>query len=421
MKVLVVSPNYPYPGYRFAGIFNQKCVDALNRLCDRVEVVAPRPYVPPLLSSLVPRWKAYATAGNYEKQNGIDIHRPAIPVVPYVAQAFWADQGTFFRCRQLVRQLHNRTHFDAIISFDLGGAGGVAWRIGRDLDIPASGWATGGDVRVAACSPHGRVIARALSNLDLVFYQSGELLDKAAKLLEVAPWQLARDRHIVLARGIPEPPELPKIEVRNRIRTEWGLKADEIVVLYLGRISREKGLLELLDALKLATVGDSRLRGVLVGSRPGFDDTALIDKRLRDIPGLRQRVTLFRECNPEKVWEYLCAADIFAFPSHNEGMPNSLLEAMVIGVPAIAFAIPAIRELEGGTGALALVPPFDSRLFAKAVVSLAESPDERNRIGEKGKLQVMDRFMVKKNMANAMQRLCQCIDRRRRANNSVNC
>src|SRR5262245_51428458 len=116
MKVLVLAPNYPLPGHRFAGIFNQKCVYALNKLCDQVEVLAPCPYVPPLLSSLVPRWKAYAPTARYETREGMPIYRPTTPIIPGVAQAFWADQGTFFWCRPIARKMHSRTHFDGIIS-----------------------------------------------------------------------------------------------------------------------------------------------------------------------------------------------------------------------------------------------------------------------------------------------------------------
>lgn len=405
MNILVVAPNYPYPAYRSSGIFNEKCAHALSKLCDQVHVLVPSPYVPPLLPSLVPRWKAYATAPRYKTENGISVYRPAVPVVPGIAQALWADRGAFLWCRQAARKMHRRTRFDAIISFDLKGAGGLAWRIGRDLDIPASGWATGSDIRVPAPSSHGRAVIRTLKNLDLVFYQSHELLDKAAALLGTSAGQLPSNRHMVLPRGIPEPPSVPHRDMRNRIRAEWGMKTDEVVVLYLGRILRTKGMLELLEALTLATSRDPRIKCVLIGSKPVFDDTVLIEERVRKIPGLSERVMLLPECSPDNIWDYLCAADIFVFPSHREGMPNSLLEAMAIGVPAIAFAIPAVQELDAQTGAVVLVPPLDSKLFGEAILRLAACSDERTRIGERGKGLVMDRFLVRKSMSEALRRL----------------
>jgi glycosyltransferase involved in cell wall biosynthesis len=307
--------------------------------------------------------------------------------------------------------MHKRVAFDAIMSFDLIGAGGIAWRIGRELRLPASGWAFGSDVRVLPSSAHGRVVARALQNLDLVFYQSRELLEKAASLLGIAPTELPINQHVVLPHGIPEPRQINERSLRHQKRSCLHITAGQIVVIYLGRIARQKGVLELLEACRLASMQDLRIRCVLVGSNPAFDDTGLLTKRLNELAWLRERVMIIPECSPDKVWEYLCAADIFAFPSHNEGMPNSLLEAMSIGLPAIAFAISAVQELENGTGGLVLVPQFEVKPFADAILRLAASPDERRRVGEKGRKVILERFMMDKNMAESLRRVRKLVNR----------
>jgi glycosyltransferase involved in cell wall biosynthesis len=124
---------------------------------------------------------------------------------------------------------------------------------------------------------------------------------------------------------------------------------------------------------------------------------------------------LLPACRPDQVWEYLCAADIFAFPSHNEGMPNSLLEAMAMGVPSIAFAIPSILEIDAGTEGIVTVPFKDTSRFADAILHLASSPEKRAQIGAKGKSQVMQRFMVRENMAVAIQELSQVVKTRKKS------
>jgi glycosyltransferase involved in cell wall biosynthesis len=172
---------------------------------------------------------------------------------------------------------------------------------------------------------------------------------------------------------------------------------------------REKGLIELLDAVALAASHNSKIVCVIVGSHQGFDETHAIRKKLYESAVLQERVQLLPACTPDQVWEYLCAADIFAFPSHQrfEGMPNSLLEAMVSGVPAIAFAIPPVLELEAGSGALMTVPPFDASLFAQAILRLAASPQEREQMGKRGATRVRENFLLEKNMAQVLQRLAQ--------------
>jgi teichuronic acid biosynthesis glycosyltransferase TuaC len=329
-----------------------------------------------------------------------------------VGSDFWIDRGAFFCCRRTARELHCRFNFDAILSFDLFGAGGLAWRIGDDLGIPASGWATGSDVRQPAGSRLERVVTRAIKRLDLVFYQSRELFEIAARILEINSELMSKEKHVVLSRGIPEPPSLPKTETRNRLRSSLGVRDDQILVLSVGSILKEKGVFELLEAVSSAAARDPRICCVLLGSVPAFDETGRVKKLLDRTPILKDLTKILPACSPNKVWEYLCAADIFAFASHNEGMPNSLLEAMAIGLPSIAFAIPPIQEIEAGTGGLVMVPVLDTAGFSQAIVYLAASPHERARIAEKGRAQVMDRFMVRKNMAEAVRRLSQAINKR---------
>ena len=422
MKILALAGTYPHPGHLFSGVFNEKCVVALRDLCDYVEVLAPRPYVPPGFTFL-PRWKSYGAIKGYEIRNGVAVYRPATPVIPRVGAALWVDLAPFLLCRALARRLHRRTKFDAIISFDLEQAGGLAWRIGKDLGIPTAGWAFGNDIRHPRVSPLGKMVARAIERLDVVFYQSRELLEKAAELLMRSPDLMPTNRHVILPHGIPPPPPLPREEVRDRIRKEWDIPEGQAVVLYTGRIFHEKGLFELLEAVSLAAAQDSRITCIVVGSHPAYDETGALHKKLDETPLLKERIRLLPGCGPDRIWEYLCGADIFAFTSHKEGMPNSLLEAMAMGVPAIAFAIPPVLEIDAGAGALVTVTPFDSELFGQAILRLAASPEERARIGAKGRALVMDRFMVKKNMATALERLAQVVKKQkllRRSGHRVN-
>ena len=274
MKLLVLAPDYPKPGRLFGGIFAERSVAALKELCDGVEVLAPRPYAPRLLSSLIPRWRIHASTPAYEMRNGVPVYRPAVPVVPRIGGAFWVDKGAFIWCRQTARKMHSRKKFDAVLSFDLIATGGLAWRIARDLGIPASGWGTG-NIFGPASSPLARVAIRALKQLDLVFYQNRELLNQAARLLGVPVNQMCHERHIVLPRGIPEPPPLDRIGTRQRRRAELGMGEEQVLVLYVGRIMRDKGIPELLEAFSLAAARDPRLFCILLGSSPAHDETDL--------------------------------------------------------------------------------------------------------------------------------------------------
>jgi glycosyltransferase involved in cell wall biosynthesis len=402
VKILVLAQNYPYPGHPLAAPFNERCVTVLRNLCDGVEVLVPRPYAPPMLSALVPRWQVYAQIPAYEMRQSIPVYRPAHPQLPRLGGAFWVDQAAFWWCRRTAMQMHHRMHFDALLAFDLIGVGGLAWRVGRTLGLPTAGWAFG---NVPPSSSHEKAVMRALQNLDVVFYQSRDLLDQAARLLEVAQSALPAGRHLVLPHGIPSPPLLPTADIRQQIRRAWGISEQQVLVLSIGRIYRSKGIFELIDAIALAVAKNPHITCVLVGAMPALDETNTVHKILEERPDLRRHITLLPACPPEKVWEYLCAADLFAFTSHEEGMPNSLLEALAMGVSAVAFAIPPVVEIAAGAEGVLLVPLQDVTGLAEALVRLAASPDERARRGALGKNQVFERFMMHKNMAIALDRL----------------
>jgi glycosyltransferase involved in cell wall biosynthesis len=288
----------------------------------------------------------------------------------------------------------------------------VAWRLGRRLGIPVAVWATGSDIRQREGTTAHKSVARTLSNADLVIYQSRELLEIGARIKKATPSALLENNHLILSRGIPEPPLLPKEEVRKRERLAVNIAEDEILVSFIGRVTRSKGIFELLEAIAFAASRNSKIKCLIIGSKPAFDETKAIEKKLNETPALRGFVKILPACDPDKVWEYLCAADIFAFPSHNEGMPNSLLEAMAMGVPSVAFAIPPVVELDNGSGALMTVPPLDAQLFARAIEELAASPETRQAIGAKGKTKVLKKFSVRKSMAEAVDRLSALVNER---------
>ena len=131
---------------------------------------------------------------------------------------------------------------------------------------------------------------------------------------------MLKEKHVVLSRGIPEPPSMCRTKARARVRLALGVKGAEILVLNVGNVLREKGVFNLLEAISLAAHKDITIRCVLVGSRPGFDRyLRRVEKTVDRDPILRDRVKLLPACGPDKIWDYLCAADIFAFTSHNEG------------------------------------------------------------------------------------------------------
>lgn len=403
MNLLLIPPCYPFPAAPGTGAQNERCARILDRFVDQVVVVSPRPFIPSFLA-FRPRWQSYASIPYHHISCGIEVYRPAYLALPGIMDALWQNEAAYYWLRFLFRQLHRKHQFNAILSFDLRACGGVAWRIGRDLGIPAAGWATGSDIRSDRKSPYGLRVAETLQKLEVVMYQSRELLDVGAQILGVKPMELqSSGRHRVLSRGVIEPESPSADGVRDMVRATLHVAKDEVMILYMGRVVRDKGLFGLIDILatNCSKIGNVKL--VLVGAREAFDDAEELKRHLRKYPELLERVHILSACPAEEIWTYFAAADIFAFPSFKEGMPNAVLEAMVSGLPVVAFDIPAIQEiLAYDREALFAVKAFNFESFFKTLLQLSTDESLRKLTGIKGKSIARKRFSLMQNMKSTI-------------------
>ena len=143
-------------------------------------------------------------------------------------------------------------------------------------------------------------------------------------------------------------------------RRALGLGAGDRVLLYVGRLDREKNLEFLLDAVARVTTPETRL--LLVGR--GTQGPAL--RRAADAAGLGSRVELRGGSPPAGLPAYYRAADAFVFASTSETQGLAVLEAMACGLPVVAVRASGIEEIvtDGVSG---LLVPEDAAAFAGAV------------------------------------------------------
>jgi glycosyltransferase involved in cell wall biosynthesis len=88
----------------------------------------------------------------------------------------------------------------------------------------------------------------------------------------------------------------------------------------------------------------------------------------------------------------LSAADLGAFSSRSEGLPNGVLECMAAGLAVCATAHPGVREAVGAEGEALLAPPGDSHALADRILRAALDADLRRRLGEHGRTRVAAEF-----------------------------
>jgi glycosyltransferase involved in cell wall biosynthesis len=169
----------------------------------------------------------------------------------------------------------------------------------------------------------------------------------------------------------------PTDEVVARVRHDLGI-AGERVVLTVGRMSREKGHADLLRAIKLMVERGTfhNCRVVLVGDGPEIESLKALSAKL----GLGESIRFAG--HQADVGPYYALATILALPSHSEGSPNVVFEAMAAGVPVVATAAGGVPEILTDEQNGLIVPLSDPVAMAKGIERLLQDEPLRSRLIE---------------------------------------
>jgi glycosyltransferase involved in cell wall biosynthesis len=161
-----------------------------------------------------------------------------------------------------------------------------------------------------------------------------------------------------------------------KLRTELGLQ-DKEVVIFVGRLTRQKGIPTLLKAVPLVIAQRPSARFVLVGPLESEGPFA-VSRELIDSLGYHVTTLGHRK----DVAALLGAADVFAFPTeYREGIPRVLLEAGLAGLPIVASRMPGCSDVvEDGVNGY-LVGPRDPEAFAARIVDLLRNPRRAKAMG----------------------------------------
>lgn len=162
----------------------------------------------------------------------------------------------------------------------------------------------------------------------------------------------------------------PNSNARQALRSEIGTAPDALVCLYLGRLNRDKGVLDLAAAFSQVSAKHPQAELWVVGPDEAnwFEQMQAL---LGDAMGQVKRVGFTPE--PER---FMQAADVFCLPSYREGFGSSVIEAAACGVPALASRIYGLTDavVEGQTGWMH--EPGNVQDLAEKLDDLLAKPDE---------------------------------------------
>lgn len=205
--------------------------------------------------------------------------------------------------------------------------------------------------------------------------------------------RLARpERAVVLdsgsSNGVDALRFAPSAGLRRLTRERLRYTENDPVVGFVGRLTEDKGIYDLLDALREVR---SDVRLLLVGPVEPDIDVAHLRAQY---PDLASRLTHVE--HTRSVEEYYAAMDVLVLPSHREGLSNALLEAQAMQLACVTTdATGCVDAVEPGVTAL-VVPRRAPRELAKAIEELLSDPARRRVMGRAGRRRVLEEFVPEK-------------------------
>lgn len=179
----------------------------------------------------------------------------------------------------------------------------------------------------------------------------------------------------------------PDSETRRHFRIERGIPEDAVVCLFLGRLTADKGVFDLVRAFSMSGERNPKLWLILAGpDEEGVGEQ--LARHVTDAVSGRMLVESFTNV-PER---YLAAADFLCLPSYREGFGMVIIEAAAVGIPSIGARIYGITDAitENETGLL--VAAGDVSALANAITKLSTDASLRERMARAGRARVEAEF-----------------------------
>lgn len=164
----------------------------------------------------------------------------------------------------------------------------------------------------------------------------------------------------------------------TQVRAQWKIPREAPLIGFVGRLTRDKGLPELIESFHQILRAEPSAHLLLVGWFDASEDALGKDLRARIENHPRMRCTgLVQDTAP-----YYRAMDVLVLPTWREGFPNVVLEAAATGIPVVTTACTGARDSVVPEVTGLLIPPGSSEAISEAVLKLVRDAQLRRRMGE---------------------------------------
>ena len=175
---------------------------------------------------------------------------------------------------------------------------------------------------------------------------------------------------------------------RTGLRQELGISNDDLVFIFIGRIVKDKGINELIQAFDNLSKNYSACKLLLVGPRE-----AHLDPILPETESLIEKNNAILAVGVQKdIRPYVAIAHVLAFPSYREGFPNVVLQCSCMELPCIVSDINGCNEvIAHGINGL-IVPVKDVNALEEAMQYMIDHPEERKAMIPNTRSRIVERY-----------------------------
>jgi glycosyltransferase involved in cell wall biosynthesis len=299
--------------------------------------------------------------------------------------------GTLQLVRYFARDRYHIVHTHNIKAGHIGRVVATAMRV-PILVHTIHGMAYSLDTPPVKRLAHAALEKIAAYGCDIVFSQSREDRDTY-----LATHVTTADKVLVIGNGINltrfDPDRFSAAD-RAATRRALGVADHEVVFLSAGRLIREKGFVELIEATELARSRCPEIRLAIIGAADDRTDT--LDAETLDAARAKGVLLPGRRDDMPSLY---AASDVVTLPSWHEGMPRVLMEGAAMGKPLLATDVAGCREIVVPPRHGLLVPVRDARALADAMVRLARDPAWRAQLGRDNAAEARELYAIERSVA----------------------
>lgn len=365
-SVLAAATNHPNAVAPQNSLFNERICRSLAAEGSLSDVVSPRPVAPP-----IGPFSEYGDLPRVESWGPYTVHRPSFYYL-LPKRLFYAASGDSYARRVPAYVTDNLERPDVVHACHayMDGYGMLPYC--REREVPLFSVVHGTVVNGYESLPPG-VAPKVKETLEAstVCCVSDALNAKVRGIVD-------HDRVHTVALGA-DPARFPT-DRREALRAEFGVPEDAPLLLFVGAYTEAKGIDDLLAALDGLPADGPTPHVVFVGH--GGDRRERLERWLA---ASRFDGAVHWKLSPDAVADWFAAADLLLLPSHAEGRPTVVYEAMASETAVLATSVGGIPEQVADHETGRLVPPREPRVLRDALASMLADPGALREMGRLGR------------------------------------